>query len=262
MLRKVFFSIKEIGFKKTIIKSINYFSKKNSKRRDLKKKIFETKSIKKRFNEIYQSNFWLGESRSGTGSELNVTKNIRAELPIIFKKFNIKKIFDAPCGDFNWMREFLKNYEIDYLGADIVKDIININKKKYENNKTKFKELDIIIDKLPKSDLMICRDCLFHFSNSDIFSFFNNFLSSEIKYLLITSHLNQEHKFENRDILTGDFRLIDFFSPPFNFKKNYLYSFDDRENEQSNYKQMYLFSKSQIESNLTKCDKKILKPGF
>jgi hypothetical protein len=54
------------------------------------------------------------------------------------------------------------------LGADIVKDLIDINKKKYENEKIKFMKLDIKYDKLPDSDLMICRDCLFHFSNKDI----------------------------------------------------------------------------------------------
>jgi len=103
---------------------------------------------------------------------------------------------------------------------------------------------------------MICRDCLFHFSYQDIFQFFKNFLSSKIDYLLLTSHLNDKPKFKNEDIVTGDFRFIDFFSKPFNFDKNYLFTFDDRETENQNFKQMYLFSKSQIKDNLDKnCEK-------
>ena len=252
MLKTLFVSLKSIGLKETIIKSITYFSKKNYQRRNLKKKIFGIKSAEGRFNEIYQTNFWPGESRSGIGSTLNATKNIRAHLPKLFKKFNIKKLFDAPCGDFNWMSEVLKKCEIDYLGADIVNDIIVINKIKYENDKIRFKKLDIRFDKLPESDLMICRDCLFHFSNKDIFLFLENFLSSEIKYLLMTSHLNQEPKFKNSDIVTGDFRNIDIFSKPFKFEKDYLYSFDDRDDQIANFKQMYLFSKLQIKNNLIK----------
>lgn len=250
MISKFFISLKSKGLKKTIIKTMNYLSLNNYKRRSIKKKILKNPSIEQRFDEIYQTNFWLGESRSGTGSTLHATQNIRIHLPKLLEKFSIKKLFDAPCGDFNWMFQVLKNYKIDYLGADIVRDLIISNKKKYENDKTKFSQLDIRLDKLPNSELMICRDCLFHFSYEDIYMFLKNFLSSEIKYLLLSSHLNEEYKFKNRDIVTGDFRNIDLFSEPFNFEKNYLYSFDDREGEVHNFKQMYLFTRDQIKYNL------------
>jgi hypothetical protein len=255
MLKLFFISLKSIGFKRTIVKLIsrifNYLSFKSYKRKKFEKNLFKTKSVEERFNRIYSTNYWLdNESRSGTGSNLRSTENIRFHLPKILEKFNIKKLFDAPCGDFNWMSQVLKSVEIDYLGSDIVKDLI-VSNKKYENNKIKFSKLDIIVDKLPVSDLMICRDCLFHFSYKDIFLFLNNFLSSDIKYLLLTGHLNTKHKFENKDIVTGDFRKIDLFSKPFNFEKNYIYSFDDKDKlEIQHFKQMYLFSKLQIKNIL------------
>jgi len=255
MLKKLFISLKSIGFKRTIVKLIfkifNYLSIKNFKRKKFEKNLFKTKSVKERFNKIYSTNYWFdNESRSGTGSSLRSTENIRFHLPKIIETFNIKKLFDAPCGDFNWMSQVLKSIEIDYLGSDIVKDLI-VSNKKYENDKIKFSKLDIIVDKLPTSDLMICRDCLFHFSYKDIFLFLNNFLSSDIKYILLTSHLNTEHKFENKDIVTGDFGRIDLFSKPFNFEKNYIYSFDDKDKlEIQHFKQMYLFSKLQIKNIL------------
>ncbi len=252
MIKKFIVSLKKIGIKKTIIKTFFYFSIENYKRRSTKKKIFGIKSAEGRFVEIYQTNFWQGESRSGTGSTYNATRNIRVHLPKILEKFKIKKLFDAACGDFNWMSQVVKNLEINYLGADIVKELILINKKKYENHKIKFSHLDVRFDKLPDADLMLCRDCLFHFSDKDVFLFLKNFLSSNIDYLLLTSHLNEEHIFENRDIITGDFRNIDIFSEPFNFEKNYLYSFDDREDETQNFKQMYLFSKLQIKNYIMK----------
>ena len=255
MLKKLFISLKSIGFKRTIVKLnfriFNYLSLKSYKRKKFEKNLFKINSVEEKFNKIYSTNYWFdNESRSGTGSSLRSTENIRFHLPKILEKFNIKKLFDAPCGDFNWMSQVLKSVEIDYLGSDIVKDLI-VSNKKYENDKIKFSKLDIIVDKLPVSDLMICRDCLFHFSYKDIFLFLNNFLSSDIKYILLTSHLNTEHKFENKDIVTGDFRKIDLFSKPFNFEKNYIYSFDDKDKlEIQHFKQMYLFSKLQIKNIL------------
>ena len=214
-------------------------------------KNLKRKSIEKRFTYIYKTNYWNDcESKSGPGSNLRSAKNAIFHIPKIIKKFNIKKLFDAPCGDFNWMYQLKKNVEIDYLGADIVEELISVNKK-YENDKTKFIKLDIINEKLPEADLMICRDCLFHFSNKDIFKFLNNFLLSDIKYILLTGHLSKEPKIQNKDIITGDFRYIDLFSEPFNFKKEYIYSFDDKGNENKNFKQMYLFSKLQIKKYIT-----------
>ena len=76
------------------------------KKKKFKKNLLKTKSIEERFNKIYSTNYWLDdESRSGTGSSLRSTENIRFHLPKILEKFNIKKLFDAPCGDFNWMSQ-------------------------------------------------------------------------------------------------------------------------------------------------------------
>jgi hypothetical protein len=43
---------------------------------------------------------------------------------------------------------------------------------------------------------------------------------------LTTTHYNDKN-FKNTDISTGDFRLLDLFSAPFNFDKNVLYQIDD-----------------------------------
>ena len=97
---------------------------------------------------------------------------------------------------------------------------------------------------------MICRDCLFHFSYEDIFKFFENFINSNIRLLLTTSHYKDhknDHFFENRNILTGDYRKIDLFSEPFNFKKNYLLSIEDKDESYFiKNKILYLFSRKQI----------------
>jgi len=69
------------------------------------KKIFKHDSIEDRFTEIYKSNYWGSkESVSGIGSTLIYTENLRSKLPDLFQLYSIKSIFDAPCGDFNWMK--------------------------------------------------------------------------------------------------------------------------------------------------------------
>jgi hypothetical protein len=256
VFKKILVNLELTGIKKTVIKVfvniLLYVSLKKLKKILIGRKIFKIQSLEKKFTLIYSKNYWsCNESRSGIGSTLRSTRNIRFHLPKIITKFKIKKIFDAPCGDFNWMSHILKSTKVEYHGGDIVKNLIITNKKKYGNKTTKFSTLDIRIDNLYKSDLIICRDTLFHFSYKDIFYFFKNFLSSKIKFILFTSHLNSNPNFKNKDILTGDFRLIDFFAEPFNFKKNYIYTFDDRdETEIKNFKQMYLFNKLQIKNNL------------
>ena len=256
LINKIILSFKSQGTKKTLFKILSQitniiFLKKYLRDKNTKN-ILKLKTPEERFSKIYQSNYWIdNESRSGAGSNFESTKNIRFHLPILIKKFNIESIFDAPCGDFNWIDHVLREVNVNYIGSDIVDELIISNKKKFQNEKTKFSKLDITKDRLPKSDLMICRDCLFHLSYADIFSFFKNFLSSEIKYILVTSHLNKNYNFKNEDIISGDFRLLDIFSEPFNIQKEFIYEFDDRDSlEIKNFKQMYLFSAEKIKESL------------
>ena len=211
-----------------------------------------------KFTKIYLLNAWGdNESVSGPGSTLKNTKSLRKRLPLLCKKFNIKSILDVPCGDFNWMKNFLKKKNnIEYMGGDIVKEIITNNNKLYKKKNISFKQINILKDRLPKYDLMICRACLMHFSNEDIFKFFINFSNSSIKYLLTTNHL--EHKkgklknIKNKDIITGGFRELDLLSKPFNLKKKVLYTIDDYEFKigKKFTSKMYLFTKQDIKKML------------
>ena len=93
---------------------------------------------------------------------------------------------------------------IDYLGADIVNDLIESNKK-YDSKKINFEKLDIIKDDLPKCDLIFCRDCLVHFSNEDLIKAINNILKSNSKFLMTTyfvkRRFNKKFRQECGDLL-------------------------------------------------------------
>ena len=125
------------------------------------------------FENIMALNRWSGgESRSGPGSTLSYTCNLRSQLEIFLKTYEIKTFFDAPCGDFNWMK--LLDLPIQYLGADVVEDIVAENKRRFGNHSRSFTRLDLTGDTLPKVDLIFCRDCLFHFSFEHISSALGN----------------------------------------------------------------------------------------
>jgi 2-polyprenyl-3-methyl-5-hydroxy-6-metoxy-1,4-benzoquinol methylase len=168
------------------------------------------------FSGIYKSNDWNNdESVSGVGSSLLNTKTIVKKLPLLFKKYQIKSILDAPCGDFNWMQHVNKS-GINYIGGDIVQELVDLNNTKFQKENINFIKIDIINDSLPKVDLMIVRDCLIHFNDSSIFQFINNISKSEIKYLLTTNFPLTKN---NYDITMGNFRFINLLRRPYNFPK-------------------------------------------
>jgi hypothetical protein len=170
-----------------------------------------SKNTKLIFTSKYVRNGWGSiESKSGYGSELKQTEKLLKDLPLLFKKYDIKVILDIPCGDFNWMKHIDYDFE-SYVGADIVDELIKSNTRNF-NQYGSFRVLNIIKDDLPKVDLIFCRDCLVHFSYEDIFAALENIRKSGAKYLLTTTY--PEHK--NRNILTGDWRQLNLMDEPFN----------------------------------------------
>jgi len=221
-----FFVIKKNGFNVFLSKLINYYFS-IKRERNFRKSILIQDSLEKRFTEIHNANYWGSEeSVSGKGSTILYTSNLRKNLPILFKYYNIEKVFDSPCGDYNWMNKVVSESSISYVGADIVVNLVDSLNKKYSNNRVSFYHMDITCSKFPDADLMICRDCLFHLSYDDIFKFIKNFIESNIPLLLTTTHINNTN-FLNKNIVSGDARLIDLFSAPFGFPKDVLFRIDD-----------------------------------
>jgi hypothetical protein len=166
------------------------------------------------FNKIYRTHRFGGTvSASGPGSDMKWTEAIRGALPELVKEYNIKTMFDAPCGDFYWMRD--TNLDLDkYIGADIVLDLVKRNQERYGTDKIEFRCCDIAKDDLPKVDVILCRDCWVHFSSRDIMAALKNFKRSGSMYLLATTFTQRS---SNVDIVTGDWRPLNLQAAPFNF---------------------------------------------
>jgi SAM-dependent methyltransferase len=180
-----------------------------------------------RFTKIYRSNFWAAkESVSGPGSSLDNTEHLRKELAALFERFSIKSVFDAPCGDFHWMRMVVDANAIDYVGGDIVRPMIEANRLRYERPGVAFRHLDITRDPFPRVDLWFCRDCFFHLSVGDILAALRQFIASDSRYMLASTHKDAIEP-KNFDIVSGDFRLTDLFAAPFNLPAATLYRIDE-----------------------------------
>jgi len=179
------------------------------------------------FSEIYDRNLWsTAESHSGRGSTVEYTVSLREALPKILLELDVKVFIDAPCGDYNWMRLVPFATDCRYIGLDVVPKIVENNRSSFGGEKTEFHKLDITREALPHGDLLFCRDCLFHLSFGDIFKFLENFVRSETKYLMTSTHHNRDG-FPNRDINSGDFRLLDLFAEPFCLGSSVIHRIDD-----------------------------------
>lgn len=164
------------------------------------------------FSYYFKHGIWGSESKSGPGSEISQTQKIIEELPLILDDFTIRSIIDVPCGDFNWFSKIdLK--QVQYLGIDIVEDVVNSNQQVHGSNFVSFQQGNIMTTKIDACDLIICRDLFIHFSNDDIFLSLLNLVNSKAKYLLTTSFVDRSI---NHDILTGQFRPLNLVKGPFN----------------------------------------------
>jgi SAM-dependent methyltransferase len=136
------------------------------------------------FTNIYKHNLWSGrQSRSGNGSDLEETVNIRRELPKLLRRLEIESMLDIPCGDFNWMKKVVTG-DIKYIGADIVFEILQENARRYWA--LQWELLDITKDELPKVDLIFTRDCLGHLSNENVQKAVENIKRASPKYFVAT----------------------------------------------------------------------------
>lgn len=221
-------------------------------------KIFQNNSKYNRyvFTKIYEQNLFNkrgaeknSESKSGPGSSLSQTQELINQLPSLIDKYSIQSILDVPCGDLNWMSKVeLKN--VSYIGADIVKELVELNKSKYTKDNVRFCQLNIINDNLPKVDLVICRDLFVHLSNSQVFKSVENIKKSGAKYLLTTSFREKinDVSFE----VLGHWRPLNLEKTPFYFNNSIDSIFENCTEKEMRYNDKYLLLYNLKQMNIEK----------
>ena len=166
------------------------------------------------FDDIYRRGSWGSEETvSGPGSTRARAADFQDDLLALIRRLEVRVLLDAGCGDFNWMAEVAEAVE-SYLGVDVVPDLVARNVLRHARPGRAFLCRDITADPLPRADLILCRDCLVHFSLADVQAALANFVRSGSVYLLTTTFPVTGG---NVEIRTGEWRDLDLEQPPFSF---------------------------------------------
>ena len=189
----------------------------------MKNYFISSKSLKKKFSKVFEENGFRGDqSLSGRGSDLDQTKTIELEIPRILEEFQIKSVLDVPCGDQNWIKRI--NFDgIDYLGADIVTELVEKNNSRFASEHKRFITLDLSHSVPPKTDLILCRDLLVHLNTKTIERCISNIKASGSKYLLTTA-FTSIRLYKNLRLFTLGigWRPINLEQAPFHFPQPLL----------------------------------------
>ncbi|KAL7441565.1 hypothetical protein ACHAXH_009998 [Discostella pseudostelligera] len=190
--------------------------------------------------DFYNNAHWppgemIRYSSSGEGSGRG--PNTETSLAIILQaidKYNVSSMIDIPCGDVNWIFD---SYATDtlpvYIGLDITKDVIELNKQRFAHHVNKhFSLWDAISCDLPKIrdlssesaaedeeyksvDLVHVRDVIQHLSLAQGVQYFCNIFRSGARVLITTSY--NDETAANRDITESDWYKNNLLLEPFSF---------------------------------------------
>ena len=105
---------------------------------------------------------------------------------------------------------------VDYIGVDIVPETVEAARAcaPLRSMSTFFLLADITADVLPRSDAILCRDCLVHLSLNNIALAVDNFRRSGATWLITTTFAELT---TNADVEDGDWRPLNFMRPPFDW---------------------------------------------
>jgi hypothetical protein len=165
------------------------------------------------FSNIYKEGTWNGSHPdvplSGPGSSIKNTKSFCEFLNSICRSKNVQSVVDIGCGDLTWMVTTEVFATRTYTGIDIVPTLIDSHKMKYPHHK--FLHLNAVKDEVPKADLVIIRDVLFHLSHAEIQRILQN-VRGRFKYYLLTSC---ENEVNNVGMDQYHYHAVNLFKAPF-----------------------------------------------
>jgi SAM-dependent methyltransferase len=122
------------------------------------------------FRLYHRTNYW-GDPRtaSGDSSRPERAAAARSLLQHIVDCNQYIKILDVGCGDFSWGSVLRLPPTCQYIGLDIVPEVIEANSRLYGSPpKLQFMVSDATVDTLPEADLILIRDLFIHLEDEEI----------------------------------------------------------------------------------------------
>jgi SAM-dependent methyltransferase len=190
------------------------------------------------FASIYRGREWRGESASGPGSDPARTRPFVALIQRFLAEHNIRRVLDIGCGD--WSTSGLIDWSgIDYVGTDIVAEVVAANQRRHGSGNISFVQLDAVEDELPRADLAIAKEVLQHLPIADIervvtklAAFPYAILVNDVAHVWHQSWLRRDRRrpetWTNVDIEPGEHRLLALREPPFELKATELLTYTNR----------------------------------
>lgn len=208
-------------------------------------------NTKSKFTAIYDNHTWLGQSKSGPGSDATRTVVFRSYLEEFIRDKGIRSVVDLGCGDWSYSR--LVNWGgASYTGVDVVESVIERNLTLYGSETVSFRCLNAATAELPSADLLIAKEVLQHLPNADVQAILSKV--GAYKYAIfvndITHHLRGGWKqmwqwksicSTNTDIEPGGYRLLRLTEPPFSLNATRVLIYDNRYKELHWRKETLLF---------------------
>jgi len=141
------------------------------------------------------------------------TQRLRSQLPKLFLGYNINSMFDAGCADGVW--QHLLCEFVEYHGGEINSNMVKSANTLYP--RLDIKEFDILADDIPSVDVLFVRDVSIHFSTVEKKLLLQNFIKSNVPWILIT-HMGEAS--DNTDIVSDQFihtAITNWCLPPWNW---------------------------------------------
>src|SRR6185295_7408576 len=123
----------------------------------------------------------IPETANGPGATMTATEELRAALPELLRRYNIKTVLDVGCGDWTWMQHVDLSMLDSYIGWDVDPNTIAENQRKFylDNPRVTFECRNILTTTdIPKVDLILARQLLMHFPNNHIRAVLEQFKAS------------------------------------------------------------------------------------
>ncbi len=147
----------------------SYYAYRESKVMELNRRM-ATEDV---FTDIYSNNRWGGTSGSffsGAGShEATIVEPYLAGVKRELERIGAASltVVDLGCGDFSVGRRIASQCG-RYVGVDIVKPLIDHNRKIFGNSSVSFVHANMVTDDLPDGDVCLVRQVFQHLSNDQI----------------------------------------------------------------------------------------------
>lgn len=180
-----------------------------------------TRSNNEKFYKESIKDYGISPQGVHWNSKYSQYKRFEIITKLIRKKISTSSIADIGCGFADYYTYLLSNdySQIDYLGIDCEKTMIDICKTKYKNQD--FLVLNALKDDLPLKDYYICSGALNILGKKEVFTFIENcFEASQKAFIFNFLKKDSFNNVKKEEIL----EFCETLNPSLRCVENYLYN--------------------------------------